>query len=94
MRNVARPTVALTPAMVFVLMTGEPPAVRLRGWVTLAQAGTLGEPSVEDVWTQHREIVIAAAQAHDFGPYWLTKRTPTGPGYRRWRDAFLAEHRY
>jgi len=94
MRRVAHQTVPLTPAMQFLLMTGQPADERIRGWVTLAQAGMFGSPSVDQVWAAHRDTLIAVAAAHGFQPFRLTHRRPTGAAFEQWRAAFLAANEY
>ena len=84
----------LMPAMLYALMVGEEPTVRVPGWVALAHAGRFGNPSVAEVWAEHRVAVIAEATAHGFEPYELTDRPPQGPGFEAWHEAFLARHVY
>ena len=80
----------LTPAMTYLLMTGEPPAVRLRGWVALAQ----GEPDVALMWQAYRGALIAEAQMSGFVPFWEDKKAPRGSGFEHWQRSFLAAHKY
>lgn len=84
----------LSPAMIFTLMTGESAAVRIHGWVALAQQGQFGEPTSDEAWNAHRETLIREAAAHNFEPYWSRSRPPSGAGFRQWRERFLAEHTY
>ena len=90
----------LSPAWVWMLMTGEPAPVRLRGWVALAQSATRTsagfdyEPAGDRHWADHGPALRAEARAHHFTPFWDTNETPTGPGFEQWRDRFLAEFRY
>lgn len=83
-----------SPAWTLVLLTGQPAPCRITGWAVQAQAGLYGDPTADQVWEQHREALIAEAQAHEFEPYAHAHRTPTGPGFQRWCEAFLAAHRY
>jgi hypothetical protein len=84
----------LTPAMTFCLMTGRASDARIRGWVGLAQAGQFDEPTPDEAWAAHREALIAEAAAAGFEPYWVAQHPPAGAGFRRWRDAFLADRVY
>ena len=84
----------LMPAMRYALLVGEEPSVRVPGWLALAHTGRFGNPSVAEVWAEHRETVIAEASAHGFEPHALTNRTPQGPGFEAWHAAFLATHVY
>jgi hypothetical protein len=85
---------ALTPAMTFLLMTGEPADVRLPGWARTSQAGTGDAPEPACVWWWHAGTLTAEARAHGFEAFWLTQRLPEGAGFDAWRAAFLATHRY
>ena len=78
-------------AHMYYLVVGEMPTCRLRGWVSLA---TKDDPTAEMVWEQHREALIADAEANGFQPWMLTKTRPTGEGVDRWREQFLTAHRY
>jgi hypothetical protein len=93
-RTPTAPTIPLTPAWRYALLTGEDPGVRLHGWVTQAQAGQYGEPTADDVWTQHREALIAEAHRHGFEPCRMTRKRPSGDGFTRWQAEFFAQHRY
>jgi hypothetical protein len=88
------PSLPLTPAMRFALMTGQSPDVRIHGWPALAQAGQFGEPTPDQAWAAHGEALIAEARRAGFEPFWLRSREPAGPAFRRWSEAFLQEHRY
>jgi hypothetical protein len=80
--------------MTFCLMTGTSAEVRIHGWVALAQQGQFGEPTPDQAWAAHRATLIAEARAAGFEPFWLQSHEPTGPDFRRWRDAFLRAHAY
>jgi hypothetical protein len=82
-----------SPAWTFELLTGHDPHCRLPGWPAQFQQ-QLGEPDATAVWSRSHEALIALARAHDFEPYWLTKRRPIGAAFEAWRNAFLAAHRY
>jgi hypothetical protein len=83
-----------SPAWTFALLTGGDPGCRLTGWVTRAQAGRFGEPTAADIWAQHGDALTALAEENGFSPHYQTKRRPSGDGFERWRDAFLAKHTY
>ena len=87
-----RMTIALTDALRYRLMLGESPAVRLIGWVELANNTT--DDQIRAAWDEHAATLTAEAEAHGFRPWGATQHEPTGAGVRRWRAAFLAEHRY
>jgi hypothetical protein len=80
----------LTPATIFLLMTGAPADVRMQGWVAAAS----GDSDPVTVWRAHRDVLIAEAAAHGFEPHALTHRVPTGDGFERWVTAFYREHSY
>ena len=88
------PHTRLTPAMTFRLLTGAAAPGRIPGWVAEAHAGLFDEPEPAAVWERHREDLIAEAAAHDFEPYALTRRAPSGDGFTAWREAFLRQHTY
>ena len=83
-----------TPVWTFALLTGRDPGCRLAGWVKQAQGGMFGEPNSAQVWAQHQGALTEEAQAHDFAPYWATKKKPSGAGFDAWATAFLQAHRY
>ena len=58
----------LMPAMRYALVVGEEPTVRVPGWVALAHAGRFGNPSVAEVWAEHRAAVIAETATYGFAP--------------------------
>jgi hypothetical protein len=82
------------PAWTYWLMTGAPAIDRLPGWVSAANEGRYGEPTVAAVWEQHRAALLDEAEAHGFEPAFETNRVPTGQAYEAWRSAFLAQHTY
>jgi hypothetical protein len=86
-------TIPLVPALKFLLMAGAPAQARVPGWVSLAQGGD-DDAVLREAWNQHGVALTAEALAHDFAPSGLRSRPPSGTGFRRWRDTFLAEHRY
>ena len=92
-RTASAPTIPLTPALTFALMTGTQATVRLVGWVTLAQERDV-ETALEAAWTQHGAALTAEAAAAGFEPHWLHRRRPTGPGFQAWSEAFLAASKY
>jgi hypothetical protein len=82
-----------SPAWMYALLVGADPGVRLPGWPQMYQQH-MGEPDAAAVSAQYADALCALASQHDFEPYWLHDQPPTGPGFRRWCEAFLAEHRY
>ncbi len=94
-RTVDHPSIALTPALHYLLMVGAWADARLHGWVALAMV-PLSETDthVRAAWADHGEALIAEARSFDFEPYQVTRRRPRGPGFDRWQQAFIAEHRY
>ena len=84
----------IPPAVRFYLLTGRLPAGRIHGWVDLVEVGRFGQPTLEDIWHEHAESLIAQARSAGFEPFMLTERKPTGAAVRRWAARFVAEHRY
>lgn len=84
----------LEPAMTYLLMVGEYADARLPGWVETLQRGQFGGPIPEAVWTIHKSALIAEAARHNFEPYQLTEKRPTGAGFEQWKAEFLDRHRY
>jgi hypothetical protein len=76
--------------MCFLLMTGEHAPGRVHGWVRTAQ----GDPPADVAWQVHRDRLIEQAAAHDFQPFALTKKKPSGDGFARWEAEFLRVFRY
>jgi hypothetical protein len=88
------PAITLPPATVFELVGGpDPSAPRLDGCWEPLLAGLWGEPSLDQVWHQHREALTDMAHAAGFAPYWPTKIRPRGKAFARWRAAFIQQHR-
>ncbi len=91
----------LSAAWKFTLLTGELPTARLAGWVVQAQDavrhadGTSHYAAEGDaLWLQHSADLTREAAANNFGPYWASKKAPSGPGFQAWLTKFLTEHRY
>ena len=84
----------VTPAMRYYLLAGEWAPGRIKGWVSLAQAGMFGQPTPEAVWTVHQHALVDEADRAGFRPFMLTKTKPRGPAFAQWQRAFLAEHSY
>jgi hypothetical protein len=91
----------LSVAWRYALLVGEPAPGRVPGWVTFHEDadrrpdGEWGWTRAGDaLWAQHRAALIAEATRHGFEPYWETSRPPAGPGFRAWRDQFLAANSY
>jgi hypothetical protein len=82
-----------SPSWTYALLVGDSPGVRLPGWPAMYQQH-VGEPAAEQVWAQHQDALIALAAQHGFKSFWETRRPPTGPGFRAWREQFIAEHAY
>ncbi|HEX2456914.1 MAG TPA: hypothetical protein VHI99_24665 [Vicinamibacterales bacterium] len=91
----------LSKAWHFALMTGTPPQCRLPGWVEFEYdavklpTGDYSWTAAGDaLWQQHGAALTREAAAAAFVPFWSQQEAPAGAGFRQWRDAFLAEHRY
>ena len=82
-----------SPAWVFELLAGSDPGCRLPGWPNMFQQH-VGEPTAAQVWERHAEALLEEAHRAGFEAFWLTKRLPTGEGFLRWQQQFLAGHRY
>ena len=84
----------LTPAEIYVLMTGEWADARIPGWVGAMQLGADEDAHLRAAWAAHREALTAEAASFGFVPFAASRRTPSGPGWDRWVEAFLRQHRY
>jgi hypothetical protein len=82
--------VELLPAMTYRLMTGSAADVRLKGWVRIE----LGELTPDVAWQAHGDRLTAEAAAHDFQPFWLTKKHPHGAGFDAWEAECFKRYRY
>ena len=73
-------------------LTGEDPGCRLPGCGTgrAGRARRADGGGRLDVWAD----LIAEARAAGFAPFRVTRRTPTGEAFERWRADFLRRHAY
>jgi hypothetical protein len=89
------PVPELSPAVKFLLMTGDSATVRIGGWVNLAQVPAAEfDAYILAAWTAHGAALVEEARPYDFVPAGISERRPRGAGVRRWRHQFLAQHRY
>ena len=88
-------TIALSPALHYLLMTGAHATCRIHGWVALSQVpvGDL-DRHVREAWAEHGEALTAEARGHGFEPCGVGRRRPRGAAVDAWAASFLAEHRY
>jgi hypothetical protein len=84
----------IPPAIRFYLLLGQWPPQRCRGWVDLAQAGMFGQPTLEERWATHGELLTAEARQAGFEPAGIHGRLPTGEAVLRWADAFVDQYHY
>ena len=80
----------LSPAWKYLLMAGTFAPGRVPGWTDVVQENGMGNR----LWAVHRAALLAEAAEHHFEPYWVRSRAPSGPGFRRWADLFVEQHRY
>jgi hypothetical protein len=80
----------LSPAWKYLLMAGTFAPCRVPGWTDVIHETASGDR----LWAVHNAALLGEAAAHQFEPYWLRSRAPSGAGFRRWCDRFVAEHEY
>jgi hypothetical protein len=84
----------LTPAEIYVLMTGEWADARIPGWVGAMQLGADETAHLRAAWAAHGQALSAEAASFGFVPFAASRRTPSGPGLARWAESFIRQHRY
>jgi hypothetical protein len=95
-RTAPPPRQPLSDAMHYQLMIGDLSGARLHGWVALWETNPQRdfETALAESWAEHGAALIAEAAAFGFEPWMVGRQRPTGDGVTRWRQQFIAQHRY
>jgi len=90
----------LSAAWHYSLMVGEPPPVRVAGWVSqlgdAVKRGTVYDYTAhgDRLWSAHADQLVEEARTAGFTPYWEAKKKPSGVSFLSWQTRFLAKHTY